>query len=67
MVTDPLVRQQPVTFSATKLPLLLRAIADPEGNGQISAEDSASIKQVETNLSRYRKTGRSALSSSDDS
>jgi hypothetical protein len=45
---------QPAAFSASKLPLLLRAVADPEGKGEISAEDAASIKQVERNLARYR-------------
>jgi hypothetical protein len=44
----------PAAFSASKLPLLLRAVADPEGKGEISAEDAASIKQVERNLARYR-------------
>ena len=54
MATDPLVQQQPATLTSSKLPLLLRAVADPEGKGEISAEDAASIKQVEMNLARYR-------------
>lgn len=67
MTTDPLVRQQPATFSASKLPSLLRAVVDPQGKGEISAEDAASIKQVETNLARYRgETDQSAQDSSSE-
>jgi len=65
MVTDPLVQQQPATLSASKLPLLLRAVADPEGKGEISTQDAASIKRVETNLVCYRgETDKSAQDSS---
>ncbi len=60
MATDPLNQPQPATFAASKLPSLLRALADPEGKGDISAEGAASIKQVETNLARYRETDQSA-------
>jgi hypothetical protein len=60
MATDPLSQPQPAPFAASKLPSLLRALADPEGKGEISAEGAASIKQVETNLARYRKTGEPA-------
>lgn len=69
MVTDPLVQRQrqPATFSASKLPLLLHAVANPEGKGEISAEDAAWIKQVETNLARYRgETDPSAQDSSNE-
>lgn len=60
MATDPLSPPQPGTFAASRLPSLLRAVADPEGKGDISAEGAASIKQVEANLTRYRETGESA-------
>jgi hypothetical protein len=67
MATDPLSQPQPPTFAASKLPPLLRALADPEGKGDISAERAASIKQVETHLARYRKTGHAPPRGSDDS
>jgi hypothetical protein len=66
MATDPLSQPQPPTFAASKIPSLLRAIADPEGKGDISAEGAASIEQIETNLARYRETGQSVPRSSDD-
>lgn len=66
MATDPLSQPQPATFAASKLPSLLRALADPEGKGKISAEGAASIKQIEANLARYREAGQTAQRSSDD-
>jgi hypothetical protein len=57
MATDPPSQPQPAPFAASRLPSLLRALADPEGKGDISAKGAASIKQVETNLARYRKAG----------
>lgn len=65
MATDPLSQPQPAPFAASKLPSLLRALADPEGKGEISAEGAASIEQVETNLARYRETDQAAPRSSD--
>jgi hypothetical protein len=59
MATDPLNQPQPAPFAASKLPFLLRALADPEGKGEISAEGAASIERVETNLARYRETEQS--------
>ena len=56
MVTDPLTQSQspqPV-FPAAKIPLLLRALADPKGKGAISVGGAASIRQIETNLAHYR-------------
>jgi hypothetical protein len=47
---------QPAAFSASKLPLLLRAVVDPEGKGEISAEDAATIKRIERNLARIAET-----------
>lgn len=67
MATDPLGPPQPAAFAASKLPSLLRALADPEGKSEISAEGAASIKQIETNLARYRKTSQSASRRSKDS
>jgi hypothetical protein len=60
MATDPLSQPQPAPFAASKLPSLLRALADPEGKGDISAEGAASIEQIETNLARYREAGQPA-------
>jgi hypothetical protein len=39
-------------FAATKLAPLLRALADPEGNGDLSPEQVTSIERVEANLAR---------------
>lgn len=60
MATDPLSQPQPATFAASKIPSLLRALADPDGKGKMSAEGAASIEQVETNLARYRETNQTA-------
>jgi hypothetical protein len=49
MATDPLGQ-----------PSLLRALADPEGRGEISAGSAASIQQIEANLARCREAGRFA-------
>lgn len=54
MAIDPQAQPQPTTLRAAKLPALLRALADPEGEGKIPADSAASIKQIETNLARYR-------------
>ena len=59
MTIDPLVQPQPTIFPAAKLTSLLRAIADPTGKGEISAEHAASIKQIEMNLAHYREATRS--------
>jgi len=59
MVTDPLNQPQPAALSASKLPLLLRAVADPEGKGEISPKRAATIQQIETNLARHREAGQS--------
>lgn len=52
MVPNPSSQPQGSAFSASQIPPLLRAIADPEGEGEISPEDAASIEQVEANLAR---------------
>jgi hypothetical protein len=56
MAIDPLAQPQPTALQATKLPSLLRALADPEGKGGISADSAALIGQIETNLARYRNS-----------
>ncbi len=60
MATDPVSPSQPGTFAASRLPLLLRAVADPEGKGEISPERAATIQQVETNLAHHREARQSA-------
>jgi len=52
MVADPSSQLRGSAFSASQIPPLLRAIADPEGKGEISPENTASIGQVEANLAR---------------
>ena len=54
MAIDPLAQPQLTTLRVAKLLPLLRALADPEGKGEISADSAAQIKQIETNLTRYR-------------
>jgi hypothetical protein len=60
MATDPLSPPQPGTFAASRLPSLLRAVADPEGKGEISPERAATIQQIETNLAHHREARQSA-------
>jgi hypothetical protein len=52
MVPNPSSQPQGSVFSASQIPPLLRAIADPEGKGEISFDEAASIEQVEANLAR---------------
>jgi hypothetical protein len=58
MVTDLISQPQSATLTASKLPSLLRALADPEGKGELSSERAATIQQIETNLARHREAGR---------
>lgn len=51
---------KPATFAASQIPSLLRALADPEGKGEISPECGAAIQQIEKNLARHRKACRPA-------
>jgi hypothetical protein len=39
-------------FPASKLAPFLRAVADPEGTGDLSPEEETAIKQVESNMER---------------
>jgi hypothetical protein len=52
MVPNPSTQPQGSVFSASQILPLLRAIADPEGKGEISPEDAASIEQVKASLAR---------------
>ncbi|HEX2160274.1 MAG TPA: hypothetical protein VHF88_00440 [Thermoleophilaceae bacterium] len=57
MVHDSSSQPSSATLSASQLIPLLRAIADPEGDGTISPQDAASIERVETNLTRFLGLG----------
>ncbi len=54
MAPDPMNAPHTAAFAATNLVPLLRALADPEGTGELSAEQAASIERVETNLAVFR-------------
>ena len=54
MAPDPMNAPHTAAFAATNLVPLLRALADPEGTGELSAEQAASIERVETNLAQFR-------------
>ena len=54
MASHPLSPPQSRIFAASRLPLLLRAISDPEGKREISA----TIHQIETNLAHHAKHAR---------
>ena len=60
MVTDLISQPQSTTFPASRIPLLLRAVTDPEGRGEITPERAAKIQQIETNLAQHRDAGQSA-------
>jgi hypothetical protein len=49
---EPLREPQTAAFPATKLAPFLRAIVDPEGNGDLTQEQVAAIRRVEANLAR---------------
>jgi hypothetical protein len=49
---DPIKPPDTAAFAATQLAPLLRALADPEGKGDLSADQAASIELVEANLAR---------------
>jgi hypothetical protein len=51
---DPLNPPNTAAFAATRLVPLLRALADPEGKGGVSAAREASIEQVESNVAQLR-------------
>lgn len=55
MAPDPMNPPTTAAFAASKLVPLLRALADPEGKGALSAEQAASIERVETNLAQFRE------------
>jgi hypothetical protein len=59
MAGDPMNQPDPSTFQTSKLVPFLRAMADPAGSGEMSAEDRAMIEQVEANLARREARGES--------
>lgn len=52
---DPESMSNPHTtaFPTSKLAPFLRAIADPEGKGDLTPEQAAAIRQVEANVARH--------------
>ena len=50
MAAEPMNDNVPPVFPISKLVPLLRAMADPTGSGEMSAEERAMIEQVERNL-----------------
>jgi hypothetical protein len=52
MAPDPMNQPDPSAFQIDNLVPFLRAMADPTGSGEMSAEDRAMIEQVEANLAR---------------
>lgn len=53
MAPEPMSRPEPAAFAATKLAPLLRALVDPEGKGDLTVEQAASIERVEQNLASF--------------
>ena len=60
MAPDPMNPPSSAAFAATKLVPLLRALADPEGKGELSREQEASIERVKTNLAQFREQTKPA-------
>lgn len=52
MAQDPINQHDVTVFPMNKLVPFLRAMADPTGNGELSAEEQAMIDRVESNLAR---------------
>jgi hypothetical protein len=57
MAPEPLKQPDTIAFPAKKLASLMWAIADPEGKGELSAEQAAAIRTVESNLARREDSG----------
>jgi hypothetical protein len=57
MAPDPLKTPQIAAFPASKLAPSLRAIADPEGKGELTPEQADAIRQVEANVARREERG----------
>jgi len=53
MATQPVKKPEAVVFPAAKLAPFRRAMADPEGEGALSAEQAESIRRVEANIARH--------------
>lgn len=52
MAPEPLDEPQVAAFPAKKLAPFLRALADPEGKGDVPPDQAAAIRQVEANVAR---------------
>jgi hypothetical protein len=55
MAPEPLKPPHIGAFPAKKLAPLLRAIADPEGKGDLSSKQEDAIRRVEANVARRQK------------
>jgi hypothetical protein len=49
---EPLNKPQIAAFPASKLAPFLRAVADPEGKGDLTPEQAEAIRRVEANVAR---------------
>jgi hypothetical protein len=52
MAPEPLKEPHTAAFPATKIAPFLRAVADPEGKGDLTPEQVTAIQQVEANVAR---------------
>jgi len=50
MAPEPVSQPKIAAFPAARLAPLLRALADPEGNGNLSRQDAEAIARIESNL-----------------
>lgn len=50
MVPEPVSQPTIAAFPAARLAPLLRALADPEGRGNLSREDAETIERIAANL-----------------
>ncbi len=60
MAPQPLNSPQTAAFPVSKLAPLLRAVADPDGSGEVEGDEALAIARIEANVSR------SAYSRGDD-
>jgi hypothetical protein len=52
MAPEPLKEPDVAAFPASKVAPFLRAMADPEGRGDLTPDEDAVIRRVEANLAR---------------
>jgi hypothetical protein len=55
MAPEPLNKHEVSAFPASKLAPFLRALADPEGRGDIPSHEEAVIRRVEENLAERER------------